>query len=195
MNSVSYDSFKNILSFLEPLDLCQIRVLNRESHNVTDQFLKKTYDSIDLNNYVCPSCACYYVSNDKKNEINHSYFYDLPYGDPEVEEDRMKSVDRVYRFNEVIRSQLICDECEGKEIEIDYRNYVKNVGNLKKQVLPYGGNRQYEIRVFGRGTNYPWMALLYHSYDSDEGDAYDDNKTILWNEIRSFIENMPVYVI
>lgn len=196
MNTISYDSFKNILSFLEPLELCQTRVLNRECYRVTDQFLEKTYHSINLNDYVCPSCGCYYVCNNEKNEMNHSYFYDLPYGDQEEEEDRMKSVQRVYRFNEVRRFQLFCDTCEGKEIEIDYKTYVKNISYLKKQILPYGGDRHYEIRVFGRGTNYPWIALLYHSYDNDEeGSPYDDNDMILWNEIRSFIENMPVYVI
>lgn len=199
MNTISYDSFKNILSFLEPLDLCETRTLNRECHSITDQFLEKTYDTVNLNNYACPSCGCYYVSNNERNEINHSYFYDLPYGDPYEEEDRMKSVQRVYRFNEVRRFQLVCDTCEGKEIDIDYRNYVKNVNGVRKHIFPYGGDRQYEIRVFGRGTNNPWMAALYHTYSSYsndmEGSAYDDNDTILWNEIRSFIENMPIYVI
>lgn len=184
MNTISYDSFKNILSFLQPLELCKIRLLNRECHHVTDNFLQSYYKTIQLDSYVCPSCGNYYMSMSNENEITHSYFYDLLYGDEREEMHRLNSISKAYKNYVVKRVQLLCDNCEGNEMDVDFIEYMSCQSRLKKYLLPYSGNREYELNLFGRGTNYPWFVLTYRSIDNH----------ILWNEIRSFIMNMPLHM-
>jgi hypothetical protein len=183
MNTISYDSFKNILSFLQPLELCKLRYTNHEYHRVTDQYLQAHYQTIVLDSYVCPSCGKYYQGNE--NEINHSYFYDIPYGDEREEMHRLHSMSNVYSYyTSVKRVQLFCDDCDGNEIDINFNDYTSYSSIVKKKLLPYRGKRDYELHLFGRGTNYPWIVLTYH----------DINNHVLWNEVRSFITNMPLHM-
>ena len=108
MNTISYDSLKNILSFLQPREVCKMRYLTRETCRVSNAYLLMTYKTVCIESYVCPSCGNYYKCDE--NELNHSYFYDLPYGDVEEEERRINTIQKMHPRNEVKRMQLVCDD-------------------------------------------------------------------------------------
>lgn len=169
MNSIDEYTFCNILSFLQPIELCKMRCLNKWSSQQTNKWLQNIYKSIHLEDISCPKCGSLICNK----VLNHSYFYDL------IEENEHRSLYIKYNYNKftpfnffmpsVERYQLMCDECDNIEDENAHS------GNM---FFPYRGTRRYYLSVFSGYKK--WAALI--KYD----DAYSN---ISWNEYKCFIED------
>lgn len=174
MNKIDEYNFYNILSFLQPYDLCKIRCLDRWSNKYTNRFLQKMIGTFQLEEFACPNCGSF-IDNDQKiykKVINDAYFYDIQY----------ESIDRInymkHNFNHYMpfhfftplieRCQLLCDDCDCQESEDVL---------CGKILFPRRGMRNYYLNIVTDSFGRNWTVLM----------NYEENNFIRWNEYKCFL--------
>ena len=171
MKHFDSDTLFIICSFLQPLELCSLRSVGKHYLLTVNFFLKKTYNTLCIEEWACPQCGDHLV----KDEITYTSFYDILYGNiDECERSRYREVSHTLGYNNIpIRSQLLCDNCENEEIEDPHS------GPL---LFKYRGSRVYQLVVNRWHPILPWAFLFHKVNDKVNGDSI-----IYWNQFRSII--------
>ncbi len=144
---------------------------NKDTYNWTNEYILKKYNKKNIEEYTCPKCGKWLSDEDISNytEFNDYFLLD------DMKMNRFTNVNewfnKQYIFN-VIRKNLLCDDCEYDE---DYSDYTLH--NFK-----YKGKRSYTI-VSYHGL-YSWASIYLIDYTNNIG---------YWNEYRKVLCNPCTY--
>ena len=170
MNMNSCDTLLIICSFLQPLELCRLRAVGKYYTPVVDQWLKKTYRGIHIEEWACPQCGDLL----DECEITYTSFYDVMYGHIDrIERSRYRTISDFSKYMTNTRIQILCDSCENEE---------KFDPKTSKVRFRFQGNRSYQL-VVDHSSVFPWAFLCYINRTKD---------ILYWNEFRSIISEEDV---